>query len=76
MRYFALIAVTALGAVGCGQSNDAPKSTPEMEAQQKQAEKEVHDAESRMQTKQKRSVMSPEQQVQEAESRLPKQPRK
>jgi hypothetical protein len=55
MRILCLICATLLvvGLVGCSKKDGPVVVTPEMEAQQKQAEKEVHDAESAMQKRQK-----------------------
>jgi hypothetical protein len=55
MRMLSLIcaALFAVGLVGCSKKEGPVVVTAEMEAQQKQAEKEVHEAESAMQKRQK-----------------------
>jgi hypothetical protein len=45
-------ALFAVGVVGCSKKEGPVVVTPEMEAQQKQAEREVHNAESAMQKRQ------------------------
>jgi hypothetical protein len=57
MRMFSLIcaAFFMVGLVGCSKNDTPVVATPEMEAQQKQAEREVHEAESAMQKRQKPS---------------------
>jgi hypothetical protein len=57
MRILSLIcaALFMVGLVGCSKKDGPVVVTLEMEAQQKQAEKEVHDAESAMQKRQKPS---------------------
>jgi hypothetical protein len=57
MRMLSLICATLLlvGLVGCSKKDGPVVVTPEMEAQQKQAEREVHEAESAMQKRQKPS---------------------
>jgi len=54
MRILSLIctALFAAGVVGCSKKEGPVVVTPEMEAQQKQAEREVRDAESAMQKRQ------------------------